>query len=374
MSLYPPPTINRIQNRTLEFQQCVSTFTKQNNKYKLAQQQQQQQQQQQLQLQQNGKLGTGSFSEKASLIAKDISRVTASLSKLAILARQKQLFNEQPQDMIKLTYVIKQDIFKIERNIKELQTTMNGSQQSNEPQLRTYSKNVVQLLNTKTKNISEEFKTVLEVRQRNEMLQKTRQEQILSIAKNGGSIGNNDYSSNNISNNTSNNASNNNNNNNNNNNGDEDALIPYALRKKTTSSENPFLSGLTSNRDTDDPDYSVPDAKNQDFLSIPNQSQQMLLLEEQNNQYLQERNHAVESIESTINEVGNLFQQLATMVQEQGEQIQRIDTNIEDTSINIAGAQRELMKYYNHISSNRWLMVKVFGILILFFLLWALIS
>ncbi|GMG09590.1 unnamed protein product [[Candida] boidinii] len=100
----------------------------------------------------------------------------------------------------------------------------------------------------------------------------------------------------------------------------------------------------------------------------------MLLLEEQNTQYLQERSHAVESIESTINEVGNLFQQLATMVQEQGEQIQRIDTNIEDTSINIAGAQRELMKYYNHISSNRWLMVKIFGILILFFLLWALIS
>ncbi|OWB83643.1 hypothetical protein B5S33_g2274 [[Candida] boidinii] len=370
MSLYPPPTINRIQNRTLEFQQCVSTFTKQNNKYKLAQQQQQQQQQ--LQLQQHGKLGTGSFSEKASLIAKDISRVTASLSKLAILARQKQLFNEQPQDMIKLTYVIKQDIFKIERNIKELQSTMNGSQQSNEPQLRTYSKNVVQLLNTKTKNISEEFKTVLEVRQRNEMLQKTRQEQILSIAKNGGSIGNGgniDYSSNNTNYN-----SNITSNNNNNNNADEDALIPYALRKKTTSSENPFLSGLNSNRDTDDPDYSVPDARNQDFLSIPNQSQQMLLLEEQNTQYLQERSHAVESIESTINEVGNLFQQLATMVQEQGEQIQRIDTNIEDTSINIAGAQRELMKYYNHISSNRWLMVKIFGILILFFLLWALIS
>lgn len=33
---------------------------------------------------------------------------------------------------------------------------------------------------------------------------------------------------------------------------------------------------------------------------------------------------------------------------------------------NVSGAQRELLKYYASVSSNRWLMVKIFGVLIIF--------
>ena len=127
-----------------------------------------------------------------------------------------------------------------------------------------------------------------------------------------------------------------------------------------------------------DPDTSsLRVSNNGEYLSLPSQTQQMLLMEEQqygNQQYLQQRNRAVESIESTINEVGNLFQQLATMVSEQGEQIQRIDANVEDINMNITGAQRELLKYYAHITSNRWLFLKIFGVLIVFFFLWVLVS
>lgn len=142
------------------------------------------------------------------------------------------------------------------------------------------------------------------------------------------------------------------------------------------SSENPFMAPLSGADGTADPAISdiTNIGDNSDVLALPNQSQQMLLMHEQDNRYLQERNSAVETIESTINEVGGLFQQLATMVQEQGEVIQRIDDNVEDVSLNIGGAHRELLKYYNSISSNRWLMLKIFGILIIFFLLWVLVS
>lgn len=37
-----------------------------------------------------------------------------------------------------------------------------------------------------------------------------------------------------------------------------------------------------------------------------------------------------------------------------------------DIASNVSGAQRELLKYYASISSNRWLMLKVFGVLIVF--------
>lgn len=90
--------------------------------------------------------------------------------------------------------------------------------------------------------------------------------------------------------------------------------------------------------------------------------------------YVQQRSTAVEAIESTIQELGGMFSQLATMVAEQRETVARIDQNTDDISLNVSGAQRELMKYYARISSNRWLMVKVFGIVIAFFMLWVLIS
>jgi syntaxin 5 len=54
------------------------------------------------------------------------------------------------------------------------------------------------------------------------------------------------------------------------------------------------------------------------------------------------------------------------MVAEQRETVQRIDADTLDIASNVGGAQRELLKYYSNISSNRWLMLKVFGVLIVF--------
>ena len=45
------------------------------------------------------------------------------------------------------------------------------------------------------------------------------------------------------------------------------------------------------------------------------------------------------------------------------EMIQRIDANTEDVVDNVQGAQRELMKYWSRVSGNRWLVAKMFGVL-----------
>jgi syntaxin 5 len=94
---------------------------------------------------------------------------------------------------------------------------------------------------------------------------------------------------------------------------------------------------------------------------------QLLLMEEAQpqNMYIQERGRAIESIESTIQELGGIFSQLAQMVSEQGEQIQRIDANTEDVVDNVEGAQRELMKYWSRVQGNRWLVAKMFGVLMI---------
>lgn len=375
-------TANSIQDRTFEFQQAVNTFSRQEKKHNKG-------------ASIPGSVGPGSggsssskstgegkseFNKQAGQIAKEIIRVTGALSKLAQLTKRKQLFGDKPTDIVELTYIIKQDIFKIERELKSLKSLQVSGQRGNgksgsDAQLNMYNKNVVQLLNTKTKNISENFKDVLQARQRTEMLQRSRQEQLLAAVKSSVGSATGEYGH--ITDDGEKGSGTN-------------GQIPYAVRTAAKNmsgsvgspgmgtSDNPFLASLDLGSAvaaaSGKANGSYHDNQGGDVLSLPDQSQQLLLLEEQNNQYIQERSNAVEAIESTINEVGGLFQQLATMVQEQGEVIQRIDDNVEDVSLNISGAQRELMKYYHSVSSNRWLMLKIFGVLIVFFLLWILIS
>jgi syntaxin 5 len=50
----------------------------------------------------------------------------------------------------------------------------------------------------------------------------------------------------------------------------------------------------------------------------------------QQDNYIQSRSTAIESIESTIAELGQIFQQLAHMVAEQRETVQRIDADTTD--------------------------------------------
>ena len=99
--------------------------------------------------------------------------------------------------------------------------------------------------------------------------------------------------------------------------------------------------------------------------------------------YAQARADTMLNIESNINELGQIFKQLANLVAEQGETIQRyvetvfssnfahfrIDMNVEETSLQVESAHMELLKYFKNISKNRWLAVKVFGTLIVFFII-----
>lgn len=49
----------------------------------------------------------------------------------------------------------------------------------------------------------------------------------------------------------------------------------------------------------------------------------------------------------------------------------RIDANVDDAEINVEAAHHELLKYFKSVSSNRMLMIKVFGIMIVFFVIFV---
>ena len=152
------------------------------------------------------------------------------------------------------------------------------------------------------------------------------------------------------------------------------------------SSSSPLYNNTPTKSPTPSPGYANSDTLNLEpssAMSLPNDGrnnrnaeQQALLLEEGQpvNTYINARGEAIEAIERTINELGGIFGQLATMVSEQSEQIQRIDQNTDDVVDNVEGAQRELMKYWSRVSGNRWLVAKMFGVLMVFFLIWVLVT
>lgn len=136
-----------------------------------------------------------------------------------------------------------------------------------------------------------------------------------------------------------------------------------------TLKESPSGSLLLSEQDDQvSIDFGGASSQTQPLLPRGQLQQQQMLLYDESDQYVQQRAETMQSIESTIVELGGIFQQLAHMVKEQEEMVERIDTNIQDVELNVIEAHGEILKYFQSVSKNRWLMIKIFGVLIFFFI------
>lgn len=102
------------------------------------------------------------------------------------------------------------------------------------------------------------------------------------------------------------------------------------------------------------------------------QLQMHTALRDDTDSYITSRADTMHNIESTIVELGGIFQQLAYMVKEQEEMVERIDSNIEDTELNVEAAHTEILKYFQSVTNNRWLMIKIFAVLMFFFIFFVL--
>ncbi|RFU35295.1 hypothetical protein B7463_g1046, partial [Scytalidium lignicola] len=267
------------------------------------------------------------FARRAAEIGRGISATMGKLEKLAQLAKRKTLFDDRPVEINELTFIIKQDLSALNQQISNLQA-LTRAQHPKADQEGEHNKNVVFMLQGKLTDVSANFKDVLEVRTKNIQASRSRTENFVSSVSShvNPNIG-------------------------------QSASPLYA-----TPSRGSPAPGLPPGANS---------SMSQDLLSLnPVGDQQLLMMEEAQpqNSYIQQRGEAIEAIERTINELGGIFGQLAQMVSEQSEMIQRIDANTEDVVDNVQGAQRELLKYWSRVSSNRWLVAKMFGVLMIFFL------
>ncbi|XP_053505144.1 syntaxin 5A, like isoform X2 [Ictalurus furcatus] len=246
------------------------------------------------------------FTLMAKRIGRDLSNTFAKLEKLTILAKRKFLFDDNAVEIDELTYIVKQDINSLNKQIAQLQELVRSRNGQNSRHLQSHSNTIVVSLQSKLASMSSDFKSVLEVRTENLKQQRSRQEQLSQSSASTSSIHDSSFS-------------------------------------------NSVLMQDSSNK----ADISI----DMDLRS----SQQMLLLNEK------DRANTMQNIETTIVELGSIFQQLAQMVKEQEETVHRIDANVEDTQLNVDLAHTEILKYFQSVSNNRWLLIKIFLILIIFF-------
>ena len=278
------------------------------------------------------------------------------LQRLGELAKRKTLFDDRPVEIAELTYIIKQDLAGLNQQIGQLQQLSRSSQQGAPGQgqeLEQHNKNVIVLLQGKLADVGINFKEVLEVRTKNIQASRSRQDNFVSSVSQGSQAQQQTLDP-----------------------GRTDSPLyqtPSRGRSPKPGEKNPQPAQSSNPGDVvlslDGPGSGSSAALYQ------NQSQQQLQIQEEApNTYIQQRGEAIEAIERTINELGGIFGQLAQMVSEQAEQIQRIDANTEDVVDNVEGAQRELMKYWSRVQGNRWLVAKMFGVLMVFFLIWVLVA
>ncbi|CAH2052759.1 unnamed protein product [Thlaspi arvense] len=279
------------------------------------------------------------FKRRAANIGLAIHQTSQKLSKLAKLAKRTSVFDDPTQEIQELTVVIKQEISALNTALLDLQAVRNS--QNNEGNISrdttTHSATVVDDLKNRLMDTTKEFKDVLTMRTENMKIHENRRQLFSSNAS-------------------------------------KESTNPFVRQRPLASKPAPsqaaplpWANGASSSSSSQ-----LVSRKHGESESAPllqqsqqqqQQQQQMVPLQDT---YMQSRAEALHNVESTIHELSNIFTQLATMVSQQGEIAIRIDQNMEDTLANVEGAQSQLARYLNSISSNRWLMIKIFFVLIAF--------
>ncbi|KAM7491940.1 hypothetical protein LguiA_034861 [Lonicera macranthoides] len=279
------------------------------------------------------------FNKKASRIGLGIHETSLKISRLAKLAKRSSIFDDPMKEIQELTALIKEDITALNVAVSDLQTLQNMEMaDGNYSEDRVvHSTAVFDDLKKKLMGATKQFQDVLTTRTENIKAHENRK-QIFST---------------NVS-------------------------RENPLRQQTnTVTEPPPWSSPSNSSGSLQPSASTSNGvqvgnqlrrrlatDNTPFNNTDGSMLQQVVPRQEN--YTQSRAVALQNVESTISELGGIFTHLATMVATQGELAIRIDDNMEESLANVEGARSALLRHLNQISSNRWLLIKIFAILVIF--------
>ncbi|KAF7252198.1 hypothetical protein EG68_09173 [Paragonimus skrjabini miyazakii] len=278
------------------------------------------------------------FMQMAASIGRDLASTFGKLEKLNNLARRQSLFDDHSTEVQHMTYIVKEDMADLNHRIATLQS-MSKSQLTKGKQQARHSRSILMGLQTRLANMSNQFRGLLEQRSENIRTQAARRGKYTAMQK----LDSGDTFTSGT--------------------GVARPVMPTVLLEDEEEARHNVLLAednvAQGTRHTSEPSTQLAT------------QQRQLYLTDQTEAYLTSRADTMRSIEHTIVELGEIFQQLATMVHEQDESIQRIDMNVEEAATSIEAGHSELVRYLRSISSSRWLMIKVFGVLLVFFIIFV---
>ncbi|KAL5223311.1 hypothetical protein ABZP36_028024 [Zizania latifolia] len=276
------------------------------------------------------------FNRRASKIGLGIHQTSQKLARLAKLAKRTSVFDDPTLEIQELTGVIKKDITALNSAVVDLQVLCNSQNESGNLSKDTtnHSTTVVDNLKNRLMSATKEFKEVLTMRTENMKVHENRRQMFSSSAA-------------------------------------KDASNPFIRQRPLGARDGPESSVPPAPWASDSASTPLFQRKKTNGDHGASSSSQPFMQQQlvQQDSYMQSRAEALQNVESTIHELSNIFTQLATMVSQQGELAIRIDENMDDTLANVEGAQGQLLKYLNSISSNRWLMMKIFFVLMVFLMI-----
>ncbi|XP_020525169.1 syntaxin-31 isoform X2 [Amborella trichopoda] len=260
------------------------------------------------------------FNKRASRIGLGIHEASQKIGRLAKLAKRSSIFDDPVEEIQELTAFIKNDIQALNIAVSDLQALQNSEiADGNFSNDRVgHSTTIVDDLKNRLMGTTKEFKDVLTTRTENIKAHENRK-QIFSA---------------------------------------------NALRENPFTQQSKANGASTSNQLRRRLTGDTPPSHHMEMQML-----QQTVPRQEN--YMQNRAVALQNVESTISELGGIFTQLATMVAQQGELAIRIDDNVDESLSNVEGARSSLLKHLNSISSNRWLLIKIFAVLIFFMLLFV---
>ena len=286
------------------------------------------------------------FHQRASHIGHAIHSTSQKLDRLAQLAKRSGAFDDSSQEINAISFAVKEDIKQLNTAIAELQQLALHEREQKTKQSTQHSETIVESLKGRLMDATKAFKDVLSERKENVKNNERRRSMFgggggtsSSSLQQGGAQGEGGG-------------------------GFQGGTGRFASVSAAATTGSFMNVGARSHHSQRGGEQGGGSFNHMHPVSFD--QNQVAVYQDQDQNYATSRADAMQNVERTITELGGIFQQLATMVNEQGETAIRIDENVQDVVANVDQAQGELLKYLNYISNNRWLAMKVFGVLMAF--------
>lgn len=268
-------------------------------------------------------------------IGKEIQVTSQMLSQLTRIVRRQGLFDDSSNEVDNMIMNIKQQLQDLNSKCDQAQTLVGSSSTfySRQTQKQSHSGTVMNQLKADLMSTTKDFKEVLEMRTKKMKQQNQRKVELTG-------------------------------------NGPLSPLKQLAAMQQQERSSANAVAAINPYSFYGENEVGDGDIESQALL--PNAQRGLLLVAPSaDTAYYDSRERAVNEVEKTIAELGNIFQRLSSMISEQQEFVDRIDADIEEAQENANRTKDYLASVYNSVSSNRGMMMKLGGIALLFIVLFV---